>query len=1189
MAFALTDEQKIAVENRGGALLVSAAAGSGKTRVLVERLMDYVTREGQNIDRFLVITFTNAAAAELRGRIAQALAERLAEKPHDRHLRRQTTLVYQAKICTIDSFCIDFLRECGHLADVDPDFRICDEAESAELLNAALDTILERRYANIEHDPAFLELAEALAGDRDDQSLADVVLDIHRRVQSHPDPIGWLKARQGDFALDAGEKPEKTRWGKLILDDAAATADYWAKTMEDLLNEASYDDVVYANYGPGLEETVADLKKFAAACKESWEKAAGCEIRFARPGAKRNGDVVLRERVKEMRARCKKQMEALEERFSLTAEEAMDDLRAIQPAMSALLSVVAETDRVFREEKSRRRLLDFSDAEHLAVKLLANPDGTPTKLAKEWQSRFTEIMVDEYQDTNEVQNVLFNALSQNGQNLFLVGDVKQSIYRFRLADPGIFLKKYMDYALCAAAKQGEPRKTVLSKNFRSRPEVLAGANFVFRGIMSEEFGELDYTDAEALHPGLGERPVDENCKTELNVIDLTELSDDEEDGKTPKPLVQARAVAKRAVEYLKGGLHILEGDTKRPVRPEDMVVLLRSPGPVLRYFAQAFDEAGVPWSADGGEEFFDTTEIHTALSFLQIIDNPRQDVPLLSVLRSPAYHFEPDRLAMLRAGAKGRDFYSALCAGAERGEQDCAQFLNLLSELRSLAGELSSHQLIWELYGRVNLPAIFGAMEGGARRRANLMALYDAALRFESGGHKGLYGFLSHIARMLESGQTILVPKEEQGGVRIMSIHRSKGLEFPVVFLCGLDRQFNDGDLRATILFHPKLGLGPKRTDRKRMLRYTTIARDATALALKKESRAEEMRLLYVAMTRAEQKLVMFTTVNGAQDKLTSLAGQASWPAHAQALQSCRAPAGWVLLTTLCRPEAGELRALAGAEPDRCENDGYEWDIRILNGVDYERALRHRAEQEEAKREATAADPALVERLRWVYPHKVSVDMPSKLTATQLKGREKDAEIAEHTSTPRKQKAKTLARPRFAEEEFGLTAVQRGTALHQTMQFIDYGKAIDVDGVRGEVARLVEQRFLTPEQGAAVPPETIAEFFQSEFGQRLLRARRMEREFKFSLLVPATDYYPDAEAGEEVLLQGVVDCWFEDKDGVTVLDFKTDDVTEGTVGERAAGYASQLEAYSRALGEVLGQKVEKKVLWFFRLGRGVEV
>ena len=1191
MSFKLTDEQRTAVENRGGALLVSAAAGSGKTRVLVERLMDYVVREGENIDRFLIITFTNAAAAELRARIVKALAERLAEQPYNGHLRRQTTLVHQAKICTIDSFCKDFLRECGHLADVDPDFRICDEAEGHDLLTAALNEVLEHHYANLEHDPDFAELAESLSGDRDDVTLSAVVLDILRRVNSHADPMGWLRARKADFALPADAKPEDTVWGKLLLEDGASQAAYWADALERALNESIIDEVTAANYGPSIEITLSDLTAFSLACREGWEEASRCEIRFPRAGTKKGADPAARDWLKGVRERCKKQMEAAAARFDLSAQDAVADLRALSPAMSALLTVAEETDAAFRARKARRHLLDFSDLEHLAVSLLADQSGAPTQLAREWQGRFREIMVDEYQDTNAVQNVLFNVLSQEGKNLFLVGDVKQSIYRFRLADPGIFLRKYDRYPNWDKAANGEPRKALLSANFRSRPEVLAGVNFLFSAIMSREFGELDYTEEESLHLGREKLTPDPDYNVELNAIDLDDLSEDAEDEKVPKALIQARAVAQRASDYLNGGLLVADGEMKRPARPEDMVILLRSPGPVLRYYAQAFDEAGIPWSADGGEEFFDTTEIHTALSFLQIIDNPRQDIPLLAVIRSPLFQFSPDRLAVLRASAREGDFYSALAAGADRGEEDCVSFLSLLGELRSLSGELSSHQLIWELYAKVNLPAIFASMEGGQRRRTNLMALYDAALRFESGGHKGLYGFLSHVAHLIESGQTILTPQEAQGGVKIMSIHRSKGLEFPIVFLCGLDRQFNDSDLQAPILFHSELGLGPKRTDRSRMLRYPTIARDAVALTLKRESRAEEMRLLYVAMTRAEQKLVLFTTVNGSRSSLSTLVNEASWPIHPKTLQACSSPAGWVLLPALCRPESSPLLVNSDTVPPRCPADGFQWEMNLISAARFERPLHGRGHTALPERESVPADPALVEKLLWVYPHAASVDMPSKLTATQLKGRIRDEEIARHTDTALKERRGVpLARPRFTQEELGLTAAQKGTALHQAMQFLDLSARVDTpEGVNAELDRLVAQRFLTPQQRAAVSPDPIVRFFRSSLGKQLLAAPNVEREFKFSLLVPALDYDIHAELGEEVLLQGIVDCWFENEDGITVIDFKTDYVTKDTVLARAKEYTPQLAAYSRALTQVLCRPVKRRCLWFFKTGQSIEV
>ena len=832
MAFDLTREQQAVVDDRGGNLLVSAAAGSGKTRVLVERLMDYV-KNGEDIDRFLIITFTNAAAAELRDRIARGLNDLLAEHPSDPHLRRNATLVYRTQISTIDAFCLDFLRESGSGAGLDPDFRLCDDAEGKDLGAQAMEAVLERRYANIEQDPGFRALVDALAGDRDDQTVEEVIFDIHRRTQSHPDPLGWLEERKADYTFRPGQMPEDTPWGKLLLEDTGELAAYWIEELEKLREELAFDAPLEANYGPSLDGTVLGLEVLAEAATQGWEQAAECfPVPFPTLGRKRGADPVLKERAKSLRELCKKQMTAAAERFSLSAEEAMADLRSVGPAMVALLDVTAEYDREFTALKRKRRLLDFSDAEHLTAALLSAPGGGASQLAAEWSRRYTEIMVDEYQDTNAVQNVIFDALS-TGDNLFMVGDVKQSIYRFRLADPTIFLDKYGRYADYRVAEEGEGRTILLSRNFRSRPEVLEGTNFVFRNVMTTPVGEMDYTDAEALVPGREDLPPDDRYCVEVDCVDLSSLTDDPENGKVPKDLVEARAVAGRISSLLREGLPI--GD--RSVTEEDIVILLRSPGPVLRYYTQALDEAGIRWQAEESGDFFDTTEISVATSFLRIVDNPRQDVPLLAVLRSPVYQFDPDRLAALRREGKG-SIYDCVVSAAEKGDEELSRFLDTLSRLRARSTEESSHRLVWELYESTGLLAIFSALPGGERRRANLLALYDAARRFEGAGHKGLFRFLLHLTRTAENG--LRIPVEEGGGkgVRILSIHKSKGLEFPVVFLCGLERQFNDADAKSTILFHEKLGLGPKCLDRKRMLRYTTIARDAVALCLRRQMRA---------------------------------------------------------------------------------------------------------------------------------------------------------------------------------------------------------------------------------------------------------------------------------------------------------------------------------------------------------------
>ncbi len=1183
----LTEQQSAVVTNRGGNLLVSAGAGSGKTRVLVERLMERV-RQGENIDRFLIITFTNAAAAELRDRIARAMSDELAKRPGDRHLRHNATLVWQAPICTIDAFCLAFLRECGHAAGLDPDFRLCDEVESLDLGRQAMETVLERRYEKIADDPGFSALVDALAGEQDDQKVEDVVLDIHRQVQSHPDPMRWLEARKADFSFDADVRPEDTAWGRLLLDDGQKLCGYWIQTLTELLDEISFDPVLFGNYGPSLEATADHLRALSTALGQGWDNGAALfPVPFPRAGSKRGADPGLKARCTALRGLCKKQMEHLEERFSISAAEAMEDLRAVAPAMIALLDVTAEYEEEFTALKRRRHLIDFADGEHLAAKLLVREDGQPSALAADWSRRYAEIMVDEYQDTNAVQNVIFNALS-TGDNLFMVGDVKQSIYRFRLADPTIFLKKYAQYADYRVAEKGEGRTILLSRNFRSRPEVLDGVNFIFRNVMTEAAAEIEYTQEEALVSGREDFEADGRYCVELDCVDLSELEADAEGEKPDKDLVEARAVAARIAALLAEGLPI--GD--RALRAEDIVILLRSPNPVLASYTQALDEAGIPWQTDGGSEFFKTTEISVALSLLRVIDNPRQDVPLLSVLRSPLYAFSPDRLAELRAGNEG-GIYDCLMAGRDRGEADCVRVLEELQQLRAMAAEESSHRLIWHIYERTGLLAVFSALPEGERRRANLLALYDAARRFESTGHKGLFGFLTHIGRMAENEMAVPVAGAGGSGVRILSIHKSKGLEFPVVFLCGLERQFNETDSRATILFHEDLGLGPKRTDRERMLRYPTIARDAVALRLRQQMRAEEMRLLYVAMTRAEHKLFLVTTVNGRRDKLDTLALQAQCPPPPLLAAQANNMAFWVLLPALCRAESDALwKGLEVSRPAPPTDPGYPWEIRLLSGAAYEtpftrQPLSQRADAPVASMEVDR--DTLVARFRWQYAHSASVDMPSKLTATQLKGREKDSEAAENGvefRSPQSER-RTLRRPVF-ERERPLTAAERGTALHMAMQYLDYSRTGSEAAVREEVSRLVAGEYITPAQGAAVDVQAICAFFASPLGARLRAAERVEREFKFSMLVSAADYDPEGEPEEEVMLQGVVDCWFREADGtVTVVDFKTDAVTEKNVMKRAESYRPQLEAYTRALSEVMGEPVSRRVLWFFAVGREI--
>ena len=1185
MAFSLTEEQQAAVDNRGGGLLASAAAGSGKTRVLVERLLARV-EEGADVDRFLVITYTKAAAAELRSRIVEELSDRLALRPTDGHLRRQATLVYKAGISTIHAFCAQLLRECGHLLDLDPDFRLCDEGEAGILMLRALNDVLDRRYEAMDSD--FAQLVDTMSAGRDDARLIQIVLDIRGRVQAHPNPAAWLEEQERTFALEGISDPVQTPWGQLLLADAAGQAAYWRRRMEEARDLCERDANLLANYGDSVAQTAQALQQFVEAASQGWDAArALLPIPFPTVGRKKMvDDPAAVERVKVIRSACKKRLEKLEDWFADSGDDLLADLRTVYPAMRGLFALVRDFEEAYAAEKARRGLVDFSDLEHMAVRLLVGEDGQPTELARQWSTRYDEIMVDEYQDTNEVQNAIFSALSKDGTNLFMVGDVKQSIYRFRLADPTIFLGKYRSFKPYTEAGEGEERRVILSRNFRSRPEVLEGCNDLFRAVMSVPFGEMEYSDDQALYPGAPFQPDSTYC-VELDALD-GDIDGEEGAEKVSRDLLEARFAAHRIRDLLDQNFPVSDGEGgTRPVRPSDIVILLRSPNTVLRHYARALGERDILWEAEGGGDFFSSTEISVALSLLQIVDNPRQDVPLISVLRSPVYGFSADRLAQIRAASPDTDFYAALAA--DDGE-DSKAFLAELDDLRFGSGDMSSHQLLWHIYDRTNLLGIFGAMEEGETRQGNLLALAELARQFEGAGHKGLFRFLTYLTRLRENGNTLMPPTPGRtgGGVRIMSIHKSKGLEFPVVLLCGLARRLNREDMSRPILFHPKLGVGPKGLDVERGIEYPTLARMAVARQLEREMMAEELRLLYVAMTRAKEKLILSVALTGGGKDLEKLAGDAGDPVDPQVLLACQSVGQWVLLHALCRPEAGALRRAAGQDVAVLDTSfGPAWDIRFVDGTPLAQMPPHRWTAPQREQEEEEGGEDLANLLRWTYPHEAEVAIPSKLTATQLKGRALDEEAAEEA--PRPARSLSFGRPRFAAEEMGLTAAQQGTALHQVLQYIDFEKAETVEGVQAEIARLVEGQYITPQQGDAVDPAPIAAFFRSDLGQELLSSVSLRREFKFSILEPASRYYPQAGEGEQVLFQGVVDCYYETLEGITVVDFKTDRVTKRTVAERAEHYRPQLEAYSRALAEITGKQVIRRVLWFFALNQSVDL
>lgn len=1188
MAEKLTNEQQSAVDSRERSLLVSAAAGSGKTKVLVERLFSYVEREGANLDDFLIITYTRAAASELRGKIAKALNERMERDPGNYHLRQQMLRVYRADIKTVDAFCTSLLRENCHLLGEDarghalrPDFRVLDENEAEVLRGRVLARTLEDFYDHLTSGGTLL--ADTLGAGRDDSALEQLVLELHAKLQAQPYEDKWLDAQRA-FWRAVPEKIEDTPYGKILLNEVGRKARHCKSLLQRAAQEMCANDALNQKYAPAFLDASYQLEALEEKIAQGWDAARGVTIAFPRLAAVKDSDGgEMKARMKELWDNCKETVKGFAEIFAASSDEAVEDLRTMAPAMLALIDLTADFSRRYNEEKRRRNAADFSDQEHEAIRLLIAENGEPTELAALVSTRYREIMVDEYQDTNEVQNRIFDAISCKGENLFTVGDVKQSIYRFRLADPRIFLQHYNTWPPLAAADEHESAKLLLSRNFRSRKEVLEATNFVFRNVLSREMGELDYGEDEMLRPGASyaESSV---CGAEFHLLDLQTQTGEH---RVRASEAEAAFVADYIHNMLSSKFPVQDDKTRelRPVREEDIVILMRSPSTRLLDYRRALESRGIRCAADAGEDFFASMEIAVLFSFLQVIDNPRQDVPLIAVLRSPLFGFVPDELAALRSQQRTGDFYDALLL-SEDGHSKA--FLAVLRSLRDSAAHLSVRELLSEIYRKCNVLGIFGAMHRGAERKDNLLAFLELSEDFARTGRQGLFDFVRTLREQLASGEAAAMQTTHaSSGVRIMSIHKSKGLEFPVVILSDLARRFSNMDFQSSVLVHPQLGLGPVCVDARRHIQYPTIARQALERTLRREAKAEELRVLYVAMTRAKEKLVMVHTQANAGGRVADLMALSDCPVLPEAVDSGKCMGDWIMLPLLQRSEAGALRAFAGQNSEgRFFAEETPWTVCVHDGLQFAAP----AQQSDAAAEERAPQrkelPADFAALSYRYPYAEQTAFPAKLTATQLKGRAIDEEISENTTLP--PRLRNLCKPKFLAGKTALTGTERGTALHLVMQDLDFFCEPNEQSVREQIEKLRAQRKLTDEQANAVDVHAIVRFLRSDLAARIRKSEQVEREYRFSLLRPVRDF-SSLDADDSVLLQGVVDCFFEEDGELVVVDFKTDHVSRAQLDERAEHYRPQLEAYSMALTRVMGKKVKEKVLYFFSAGEEVRL
>lgn len=1169
MALDFTQGQRQAITARGTSLLVSAAAGSGKTRVLTERLMRYVTDpdDPRDIDSFLIITYTRAAAAQLKSRISGALAALAAENPNDSRLRRQQNLSYRAQIGTIHSFCTALLRENCQYLGLPPSFTVLEEDKARVMQQSVLERVLDARYEKMDSHPGFDMLVDTVGAGRDDSRLAQLVLELCAKLRAHPYPEDWAAQQYEAMDMAGVTDAARSMWGRELLGRAADSARFWAGRMESAAREIqAAGGKIEKAYLASFENTCRALRAFLAALEKGWDAASQClPIPFERLGPLRNyDDPDFAAGVKAVRDGCKSSAEGWSAMLSGTSAQLIADMRKTAPASRALLELTLDFDRAFSAEKRRRGCVDFSDLEHFAARLLVDKaTGKRTWIAVETMQRYTEIMVDEYQDVNAVQELIFSAVSNMGRNLFLVGDVKQSIYRFRLAEASIFLDKSARWPdlgapLAEGGPEPEGRRILLRENFRSRKSVLRAANHVFSNIMSRELGELDYDDAAALRFGAVGYPEGSDANVELDIIDPEGV---DTEGESPeKTAGEAAFIARKIKELIAAGTPVYGDGEPRRCNYGDFVLLLRSPSGSGAVFRRVLASAGIPVQARQGSGFFTSLEVTTAVDLLCVVDNPHADVPLISVLRSPAFAFTPDELSTVRTAAREGDFYTALRAAAEAGDGKSAAFLTLLERLRAAAPELGVCALLRRIYAETDLFALCSAMNSPGERRGNLTRLFELARKFESGGETGVLRFTAWLRRLAQRGEE--PPAGEQGEcVRIMSIHKSKGLEFPFVFLCDLSHRFNRRDLNSAVLLHTQLGLGPKLTDAARGIEYPTLARRAIESRLINETLSEEMRVLYVGMTRARERLFMTCTMKNAAAALEKLRPGLSSPIAPELLRSATCFARWLTAAALAGDGGGiELNIV----PSAAEPEGGETAPRAP----------------EAGEEVCAR---VRRRLDWRYPHAGAALLPSKLTATGMKGRADDAERMEDCAPL----APEGPEPGFRRPELSRSpspgAADRGTATHALLQHMDLRLAADEGTARAELERLRSLGILTAEQAAAADIRAVTRFGRSGLCRRLLAAQELRREFRFTLLAEASDYF-DAPPGERLLMQGVVDCFIVENGGITVIDYKTDRVSAAEAPGRAKSYAPQLETYARALERIRKLPVREKLVYFLTPG-----
>ena len=1266
MAVKWTEKQQQVIDSRNRNLLVSAAAGSGKTAVLVERIIRMIS-EGEhplNIDQLLVMTFTNAAAAEMRERVGAAVDKLLTVCPDDEHLWLQGALIPQAQITTIDSFCLNLIRNHYSSLEIDPAFRIGDEGELALMRADVMKEMLERHYQEGGED--FAAFVEQFGRGKSDAGIEDVILQAWQFSQSHPWPMEWVAACREELREETLEQIEQSPWMQFILRDVQLQME----ELEIQLGEAI--DTCREENGPlAYEPMLVNDRRQIRAVREAAGKGTyrGLyeelgNISFGRLAAIRSKEVDQEKKayVSACRDRAKKAVAKCQENYGVQSpEEMVEAVRGTAGVISTLLDLTEDFDRCYREKKRDRNVLDFNDLEHLALEVLMEPvpgeeavntketaaapsrrvpfrpvKRRPTAVADELARQFEEILVDEYQDSNNVQETLITSISRERwgkPNVFMVGDVKQSIYRFRLARPELFMDKYERYSVSESLHQ----KIELHQNFRSRATVLDSVNDVFYKIMTRALGGIRYTEETALHPGAQFAPGERTgTPTELLLVDtgadaLKQL-DEEAMDYTAKEL-EARMAAIRIRELMdpENGLMVWDkgAEEYRPVRLGDMVILLRSLSGWSEVFVNVLMNEGIPAYAQTKTGYFNTVEVETVLSLLAVVDNPMQDIPLAAVMRSPMVSMTDEEMAWLvaaykRAPEKGQDrgVYGAFMHWKENGGEGVdapeeavrsigeklACLETLLEGLRRDARYLPVHQLLYRAFEASGYYDYVSAMPAGETRRANLDMLVEKAIAYEATSYKGLFHFIRYIEKLkkydTDFGEAN-VAGEQADTVRIMSIHKSKGLEFPVVFLAGMGKRFNKQDAYGAVLLDADLGLAADYLDLKQRLKMPTLKKQALKRRMELESMGEELRVLYVAMTRAKEKLIMTATDRSLGSKLEKWAQVplADGAIPYTILSAAGSFLDWLLMSA-------------------CDGTIQKRQIPLTGLVGME--IRRQASRQVSREELlnldtdTVYDPEaarqLADALNYRYPYGGDTGLYAMLSVSELKKQGQVGQDEEEIGRGRllgiggearilgdvwtdgvgevgPERAGAAGGGEVGLERAGAVGAARGTAYHRALECLDLGKLHSREDVRAALKSLLETGYLEQEAYDALDEMVIFTMLNSPLGQRMAEAQRdgrLHREQQFIIGIPAREM-GRGDSQELVLVQGVIDAYMEEEDGLVLIDYKTDRVPGGRAGRErlAERYRQQVAYYQRALEQLTGKKVKENIIYSLTLQESV--